>query len=69
MKLQLYYDELAKAVARGWCHASNMNKELDSELVLDIVEEVLPVAYSMQMWAFAAGAAFGGAMIFCLRFA
>ncbi|MGI5828478.1 MAG: hypothetical protein ACOX6V_05660 [Patescibacteria group bacterium] len=35
--------EIAGAVARGWCHPKNSNKEMDSDLAMAIVKEVLPI--------------------------
>lgn len=38
-------EELTGAVARGWCHPENADKQMDAELAEAIVDEVLPLIY------------------------
>jgi hypothetical protein len=33
-------EKIAQAVARGWCHPSNLHKEIDHALAEAIIEEV-----------------------------
>jgi hypothetical protein len=34
-------EEVLQAVARGWCHENNANKEMDHDLAIAIAEEVI----------------------------
>ena len=36
-------DEIAGAVARGWCHDANRHKAMDADLATAVAEEVLAI--------------------------
>ena len=40
MLKSVIHEEIVGAVARGWCHKTNENKTMDSDLAYAIVEEI-----------------------------
>jgi hypothetical protein len=46
--LQITYEDIAGAVARGWCSPDNAHKEMDSDLALAITGEVQAAIAALQ---------------------